>query len=161
MSILIVYDSIFGNTGQIAQAMANELSKTHEVRLATAQQAQGMDLSGVDLLIVGSPTRGFRPTPEIQEFASRPDLTGPAAAFDTRIDLDTIEPAPLRWVVHAGGYAAERLARELAEQGCVLVGDTAGFVVLGQEGPLKEGEIGRAAQWARDLIEQLPGNGRR
>lgn len=156
MPILIVYDSIFGNTGQIARAMADELSKTHQTRLASVQDARDIDLSGFDLFIVGSPTRGFRPTPEIQEFASRPDLSGRAATFDTRIDLETIEPAPLRWVVQAGGYAAERLARELTEQGCVLVGDTAGFVVTGQEGPLKDGEIERAARWARGLVETLP-----
>jgi flavodoxin len=156
MSILIVYDSIFGNTGQIAQAMADELSRTHDTRLSSVQEARALDMSGVELLIVGSPTRGFRPTPEIQEFASRPDLAGAAASFDTRIDLETINPAPLRWVVQAGGYAAERLARELSEQGCRLVGEPAGFEVTGQEGPLKNGETERAAQWARGLVDLLP-----
>ncbi|WP_297106699.1 flavodoxin domain-containing protein [uncultured Devosia sp.] len=156
MSILIVYDSIFGNTAQIARAMADALTSSHEVKLASVQEARDIDLSGVDLLIVGSPTRGFRPTPEIQEFASRPDLSGRAAAFDTRIDLDTIHPAPLRWVVSAGGYAAERLSGELRDQGCTLVGEPAGFVVLGQEGPLKDGEAERAAAWARDLVAAPP-----
>lgn len=159
MPILIVYDSIFGNTGQIARAMADELNTTHQTRLASVQEARDIDLGGLDLLIVGSPTRGFRPTPEIQEFASRPDLSGRAATFDTRIDLDTIEPAPLRWVVQAGGYAAERLARELSEQGCTIVGEPAGFVVTGQEGPLKPGETERAAQWARGLVEAVPETG--
>ncbi len=153
MSILIVYDSIFGNTGQIAKAMAEELSRTHQTRLASVQEARDLDLSDVELLIVGSPTRGFRPTPAIQEFACRPDLSGRAAAFDTRLDLETIEPAPLRWVIGAGGYAAERLHRELSEHGCTMVGDTAGFVVLGQEGPLKDNEIERAASWARGLVD--------
>lgn len=152
MSILIVYDSIFGNTGQIAQAMADELAKTHDTRLASVQEARDIDLSDVELLIVGSPTRGFRPTPAIQEFACRPDLAGRAAAFDTRIDLDSIQPPPLRWVIGAGGYAAERLVRELTEQGCTMVGEPAGFVVLGQEGPLKDGENERAAAWARGLV---------
>jgi flavodoxin len=152
MSILIVYDSIFGNTGQVAKAMADELERTHAVKLASVQEARTLDLGGVDLLLVGSPTRGFRPTPEIQEFASRSDLPKRAAVFDTRIDLDTIHPAPLRWVVQAGGYAADRLANELNEQGCTLVGEPEGFVVLGQEGPLRDNELPRAAAWARSLL---------
>ena len=152
MSILIVYDSIFGNTGQVAKAMADELERTDEVKLASVQEARTLDLTGFDLLLVGSPTRGFRPTPEIQEFASRSDLPKRAAVFDTRIDLDTIHPAPLRWVVQAGGYAAERLANELTEQGCTLVGEPGAFVVLGQEGPLRDDELERAAAWARSLV---------
>jgi flavodoxin len=152
MSILIVYDSIFGNTGQVAKAMADELALSHEVKLASVQEARTLDFAGIDLLVVGSPTRGFRPTPEIQEFASRADLPKRAAVFDTRIDLDTIHPAPLRWVVQAGGYAAERLANELTEQGCTLVGEPGGFVVLGQEGPLRDNELQRAAAWARSLM---------
>jgi len=151
MSILIVYDSIFGNTGQVAKAMADDLARSHEVKLASVQEARDLDPSGFDLLLVGSPTRGFRPTPEIQEFASRSDLPKRAAVFDTRIDLDTIHPAPLRWVVQAGGYAAERLRTELMEQGCTIVGEPEGFVVLGQEGPLRDNELPRAAAWARGV----------
>lgn len=154
MSILIVYDSIFGNTGQVAKAMADELARSHAVRLASVQEARGLDLSDIDLLVVGSPTRGFRPTPEIQEFASRRDLPRRAAIFDTRIDLDTIHPAPLRWVVQAGGYAAERLHTELTEQGCTIIGEPEGFLVLGQEGPLRDNETARAAAWARAIVEQ-------
>jgi flavodoxin len=156
MSILIVYDSIFGNTAGVAKAMADELAKTHAVKLASVQDARKLDLSGVDLLLVGSPTRGFRPTPEIQEFASRPDLPKWAAVFDTRIDLETIHPAPLRWVVQAGGYAAERLRTELMEQGCTLIGEPEGFLVLGQEGPLRDNELQRAAAWARGLVQSAP-----
>lgn len=155
MSILIVYDSIFGNTGQVAKAMAEALTPKHEVRLASVQEARNLDLTGVDLLLVGSPTRGFRPTPEIQEFAARSDLPRMAAAFDTRIALETIEPAPLRWVVQAGGYAAERLRSELSEQGCTILGEPGAFVVTGQEGPLRDGELERAAAWAMDIVRQF------
>ena len=154
MSILIVYDSIFGNTGQIARAMAEALNDEGTVTLATVQDAKGLDPTAYTLLIIGSPTRGFRPTPEIQDFACRPDLPKTAAVFDTRIDLETINPAPLRWVVQAGGYAAERLQTQLAEQGCTVVGPIGDFVVEGQEGPLREGELQRAANWAREVVAQ-------
>ena len=139
MSIAIVYDSIFGNTAQIAKAIAAALEGSGPVRLVPVSDARTLDLDGVDLLIVGSPTRGFRPTPAISEFVEGLDVakvTGKrAAAFDTRIGLDTIHPAPLAWVVDAGGYAAERIAKMLDHKDCVVAAPHAGFIVSGTEGP--------------------------
>lgn len=160
MSILIVYDSVFGNTATVAKALASEL-ETHDVRLTSVEASDGLSLDGVDLLIVGSPTRGFRPTLSIQNF-----LEGHAdgalspmrgAAFDTRLDLETIHPVPLRWVVEVGGYAGDVLQRMLAAKGCVLAGESAGFLVTGTEGPIKDGEIERAKAWARSLVSAKVG----
>jgi flavodoxin len=64
MKALIVYDSVFGNTAKVAQAMAEALQTSAvPVSRVTADM-----LRGVDLLIVGSPTRSFRPTPAISKF---------------------------------------------------------------------------------------------
>jgi hypothetical protein len=68
MNIAIVYDSIYGNTAQVANAIVTGLDHGHEVKLATVQEAMDLDLSGTDLLVIGSPTRGFQPTPNISEF---------------------------------------------------------------------------------------------
>ncbi len=153
MKIAIVYDSVFGNTGKVAEAMAEALRPGNEVMLLTVQDARSADLSATDLLIVGSPTRGFRPTPMISDYVE--GLTArsgkAAAAFDTRIASETIHPAPLRWVVEAGGYAATRIAASLKEHGFTLSGESAGFVVTGTEGPLKEHELERAKTWALSL----------
>lgn len=155
MKITIVYDTIFGNTGKIAQAIADTLNSANEVRYLTVQAAKGLELTDTDLLIVGSPTRGFRPTPQISEYVAGLDRVLPgksAAAFDTRIDLETVNPPPLRWVVDAGGYAATRIGSALERHGFVLKGGLAGFLVSGTEGPLVPGEIERAQQWARGLL---------
>jgi flavodoxin len=156
MVVLIVHDSIYGNTASIAQAMAQALQPEHAVRLEAVNIGHIPDLTGVDLLIIGSPTRGFRPTPAIQDvLEALPDagMAGlRAAAFDTRLDLDTIQPAPLRWVVEVGGYAGQTIQRRLIERGCVEAGTATGFLVLGTEGPLKDGERERAAAWAKGLI---------
>jgi len=152
MNVTIVYDSIFGNTATIAKAIAAALGDGNVVRLATVQEARGSGLSDTDLLIVGSPTRGFRPTPQISEFVEGLDRVTPgklAAAFDTRIDLETVNPPPLRWVVDAGGYAATRVASALQRHGFELKGSVGGFLVSGTEGPLKTGEIERAIEWAK------------
>lgn len=115
-------------------------------------------MAGIDLFIIGSPTRGFRPTPAVQEFLSGlPEhaLNGlRAAAFDTRIDLETIHPAPLRWLVDVGGYAADVLETQLAERHCLKAAEATGFLVTDAEGPLGEGEIERVRDWATGLTEQ-------
>ncbi len=156
MSIAIVYDSIFGNTAEIAKAIAAELETTAQVRLLAVSDAKSIDLSDVDLLLVGSPTRGFRPTPATAEFIEGLSTTAGtgrrAAAFDTRMNVEEIHPAPLRWVVEAGGYAADRIAAMLDHKGFASAGPDAGFLVGGTEGPLKSGEIERACAWARSLV---------
>ena len=155
MKIAIVYDSIFTNTAQVARAIALALKDGNAVRLLTVQEARSADLDDTDLLIVGSPTRGFRPTPMISDYTESLGTMGTgktAAAFDTRLDLETIEPAPLRWVVDAGGYAATRVAASLARHGFAQGAEPAGFLVTGTEGPLKEGELERAARWGLSLI---------
>lgn len=154
MSILIIYDSIFGNTAKVALAMAEAVPGTRAVHV---RDTATLDLNGVGLLVLGSPTRGFRPTPDMQEFVdglSDDMLAGRrAAAFDTRLDLETVHPAPLRWVMDVGGYAADTLARLLADKGCVMTGEPTGFLVGGSEGPLQEGEIERARNWLRALAD--------
>lgn len=154
MMIGIVFDSVFGNTAQIARAIAAELQTSHEVRLAPVAETSSLDVSAMDLLIVGSPTRGFRPTPAITEFiGGLSDAAGrSAAAFDTRLNPEDIHPAPLRWVVQAGGYAADRIGVELGEKGYDLKGAPGDFLVSGTEGPLKPGEVERAKEWARSLV---------
>jgi flavodoxin len=154
MTTIIVYDSVFGNTAEVARAIGAELELSQSVRLVSLQEAKPADLDGADLVIFGSPTRGFRPTPAIQEFVGSVSarLSGMrAAAFDTRLDPDSIHPAPLRWVVEVGGYAADVLQNKLSEHGAKRAAEPAGFLVGGTEGPLKDGEIARARDWARGI----------
>lgn len=155
MNVTIVCDSVFGNTAKIATAIAGDLEHDNVVRLIPVRDATNLDLDGIDLLIVGSPTRGFRPTPQISEFLgglhNAHEGLG-AAVFDTRIDPEAVHPAPLRWVIEAGGYAAARMNDTLREHGFVMRGELAGFLVAGTEGPLKAGEIERATAWARSLM---------
>jgi hypothetical protein len=55
-------------------------------------------------------------------------------------------------VVEAGGFAADRVAAMLERHGFVLRGGNGGFLVTGTEGPLAEGEIAQAQDWARGLV---------
>lgn len=155
MHIGVIFDTVYGNTRQVAAAIAEGVANGNSVDMLTVTEARDADLSSFDLLIIGSPTRGFRPTPATSDFVAglKPSITHAvkAAAFDTRIAPADIHPAPLRWVIEAGGYAADRIQMLLEERGFVLAGKGAGFEVSGTEGPLKAGELERATDWARKL----------
>lgn len=151
---LIIYDSFFGNTEQIAQAIGDGLADSVLLKVNAVTPAH---LTGLDLLIVGSPTRGFRASPAIIKFLkSLPAnaLNGiQVAAFDTRITEQEIAAAVffLKYLVKMFGYAAEPIAARLIKKGGRLVLPPAGFFVQGTEGPLVEGEIVRAVEWGRKM----------
>lgn len=147
MKTLVVYDSLYGNTEIIAQAIGAAIPD--EVEVQRVGQVNTGDLKAADLLIVGSPTHGALPTEAIQGLIERlgpPTREGAkAATFDTRLTWFFLE----RW----GGFAAPKMAVTLKEKGWTLVGEPGGFFVRGlKKGPLKDGEIERAAAWAKGLV---------
>jgi flavodoxin len=151
MKIFVVYDSVFGNTEKIARAIGGAFpaAQTTVARVGDA----GAPPAGTDLMIVGSPTRGFRPTPAIQNYLrALPSLRGvKVAAFDTRIAVEEVHNMILSFFVSIFGYAAKPIADGLVKKGGELVLPAEGFFVQGSEGPLKEGELERAAKWASAL----------
>jgi flavodoxin I len=148
MKILIIYDSVYGNTEQIAQAIAAALNTSGEVKILSATELNNPVLKTIDLLIIGAPTQGGRPTPPIQDFLDkvyRQDIKQAGiAAFDTRLTA--------KWV-KIFGYAAEKIADNLKHKGGNLIAGPEGFFVKGGKGPLKEGEMERAATWAKGLVK--------
>jgi len=154
MKMLVIYDSVFGNTEKIAQAIATALG----IQAILVSQVDAGQLNGLDLLVVGSPTRGFRPTEGISKLLNdlpKNHLAGArVAAFDTRIDLETIDSKVFRFIVDKGGYAAKTIAKSLEKKGGQLAAPGEGFYVTGEQGPLKDGELERAADWAGRLVKK-------
>jgi flavodoxin I len=103
----------------------------------------------VDLLIVGSPTHGGKPTRAIQDLLNKvhvSDFKGAnMAAFDTRFSMK---------LVGIFGYAAEKIAGSLKRNGWTIVVSPEGFFVKGKKGPLEKGELERAAAWAKKIVER-------
>jgi flavodoxin len=156
MKALVVYDSVFGNTEKVAQTIGQALADSCQGETLPVSQVTSEKLRELDILVVGSPTRGFRPIEGITRFLnglSKEQLDGlQVAAFDTRIWLETIDSSVFRFVVDKGGYAADTIAKSLKKKGGTLVVAPEGFLVTGEEGPLKEGELERAAAWAGKLF---------
>jgi flavodoxin I len=146
MKALIVYDSVYGNTEKIAKAIAEAITPSGEVKVLRAGEANPSELASIDLLIVGSPTHGGRPMPPVQDFLKKvPKLQGiNVAAFDTRSQAK---------LARVFGSAAGRIARNLEKKGGTLIASPEGFFVTSTKGPLKEGELERAAGWVKGILE--------
>jgi len=156
MKALVVYDSVFGNTEQVAQAIGQALEAAGDVAVVRVGEVKPGQWSGVDIAVVGSPTRAFSPTPATKKLVGglpRETLQGvKVAAFDTRIALEDVNSSFLNLMVKLFGYAAEPIARRLQKKGGELAVSPEGFFVTGSEGPLKEGELERAARWAEEIL---------
>jgi len=148
---LVVYDSVFGNTEKVAQAMGTALEC--EVRRITEVTPE--QLAGLDALIVGSPTQAFQALKPVKAFLkSIPvgSLKGvKVAAFDTRMDVKEVNNAVLTVFAKAFGYAAEPIGKQLVKKGGVQAVPPEGFIVNGEKGPLRDGELERAAAWAQKI----------
>ena len=152
MKTYIIYDSMYGNTEKIAQAIGDGL--TGEVKVVRVGEANPSELKMYDLLIVGSPVQGGRATHALDTFIKQlpaNSLEGiSVAAFDTRFESED-QGLGLRLLMNALRYAAERIAKVLVKKGGVLVAEPEGFIVENKEGPLKQGELERAGEWAKQL----------
>ena len=153
MKALVVYDSFFGNTEIIAQAISKALNAP-AVRVGEMKPEQ---LQGVELMIVGSPTRAFSPTAAIKSFLKAlpaKSLRGvKSAAFDTRMDIGEVNVPILKFMAGIFGYAAPAVAKLLMKKGASSCAQPEGYFVKASEGPLKNGEADRAASWAMQLAK--------
>ena len=157
MKSLVIYDSLYGNTEKIARSICIALQERAEVIIKRVNEATPELVAGCGLLVVGSPTQRFNPTPAITTFLKslpRESLKGMrVAAFDTRLTWEEIEKTPpLAFFERIFGFAASRIAKALKIKGGALVVEPEGFFVEGMQGPLSDGEVERAGDWARKLF---------
>ena len=142
MKTLVVYDSLYGNTAQVAEAIGAAIAG--ESQVLRIGEAKPSELGSFDLVIAGAPTQGGRATDAMRAFLSRVSALEGAkvAVFDTRLRA--------RWV-KVFVYAAGKIAARMKSLGATLVAEPEGFIVEGKKGPLADGELERAAVWAKSL----------
>jgi flavodoxin len=158
MKALVVYDSVFGNTEKVAQEMGRALAALGEAQALRVGDVRAEHLSGLDVLVVGSPTRAFSPTPAIKNWLRGLPSNGlrgvRVAAFDTRAAVEEVNSAVLTFFVRIFGYAAEPIGNRLAKKGGEPGMPPEGFFVTDTEGPLRDGELARAAEWVRQILPE-------
>ncbi len=168
MRALVVYESMFGNTRDVARAVADGVASRMPVELVEVGTAPTTIPADVGLLLVGSPTHGHGlPNPK-----TRADAAGRAgdqlvsrgigmsewvksvrpvgepiasAAFDTRI-----KGPELLW-----GSAAKGLTKRLRARRFEIVAQPQSFYVSGPSGSmfnsLAAGERDRAIEWGASV----------
>ena len=155
MKIWIVYDTLYGNTEQIAQTIKEGMGKGNEVELVKADKANFQDIAKVDMLLVGSPTHGGWFTEPVKKFLHSIPQMGlqgkRAAAYDTSTSKEN-ESGFVKLVIDFFGCASKRIAKELNKKGTKLLTSET-FFVIGKEGPIQDGEMERAKAWAKGLVE--------
>ena len=142
MNAIVVFDSLYGNTQKVAETIASTLHG----KAVTTDKIDISKLSNFDVLIVGSPVHGGRPSPKMQAWLKsipKDSLKGvKVAAFDTRMAI---------WIAKLFGYAAPKIEQILLDRGGQKAGDNIGFIVTEKQGPLKLGELTRAKSWAEKI----------
>lgn len=139
MNALVIFDSNYGNTQKVAEAIAGELN----AKTINVADFNPNDFTGIELLIVGSPIIGWRPAEKMGKFLdglAKDSLKGiKAGAFDTRMNV---------WY---SGNAYNKIAKKLKNAGAEIIVKSKGFYVKGKEGPLVEGELEKAKEWAKTM----------
>ena len=156
MNVVIVYDSVFGNTKKIAEAIGSAIGESAEI--LNVNQFKIDNLKAIDLLFVGSPTRAFKPTKNIANFIKiikkkKPQLK--VACFDTRIHVSDKDPWILRKLEKRFGYATDSMIKALSNSAKITLYDPNWFFVGGTEGPLSNEELDKAAKWANQILQKL------
>ena len=169
MKAVVVYESIFGNTEQVARAIAEELDESFEVWAVDVLEADYGMPDQVDLLVVGGPTHMFGMSRGMSRGIARRNVEGvdeakltfgvrewlrklpkgngrAAIAFDTSIPKTGRMPT---------GGAARGIASQMKRKGYKLVAEPESFHVEdGYESPLMAGELERARTWAKEIVER-------
>lgn len=147
--------------GPQRDGLGEVLGASKDVQLRQMSDANPMQLAGLEVLVVGSPTHGFRSTPGMRDFLKgipKNALKGvKVAAFEIRFTEEEIHShGPVLGTLAADifGYAAPRISDSLAKKGGNVAMPPEGFFVGGTEGPLVDGELERATEWGRQMLAQ-------
>jgi hypothetical protein len=163
---LVVYESMFGNSGQIARAVADGVADLMTVEVAEVCSAP-TDLAGVDLVVAGGPTHAF----SMSRASTRRDARGQGATKGSvetglREWLTALPDEHGRWfaafdtrvtrVRRLPGSASHSAARASRRHGFTQALAPESFYVLDVDGPLADGELDRARSWGRQVATSLP-----
>jgi len=151
MKSIVVYDTSYGNTQTIAETIAETLKESGiEVDLFDVKNVKKLSAKNYNFLVLGSPTRFGTMSFAIRGFLGKVKseewMNKPFTAFDTE------NPENMEKKEYS---AAEKIAAKLTDKKMNQLLPVLKAAVFGQKGPLKEGEIERTKEYARELAIKL------
>jgi Flavodoxin domain len=163
MKALVVYESLFGNTEQVARAISAGLSEHGDVEMVEVTKAPTEITEPVDLIVIGGPTHAFSMTREsTREDAFKQGASQGSTSIGVREWLEHLHrgrhselvatfDTKVEKVRHLPGSAAKGAANAVHKLGYKTVVKPMSFFVQGVSGPLLEGELDRAHAWGERL----------
>lgn len=161
MKGIVAYDSVHGNTKQVAEAMAEQIrAGGHQVELVSVKDVNAGSVAG-DFMLIGSPTRGGKMTKETEAFVEGLDVASwkgkPIAVFDTVGPLSKDADKRRKALEGMSGWsknAASKLRDSLQARGlgCSRVMH---FAVVGFWGPLAPDATDMARDEAKRFLSSL------
>jgi hypothetical protein len=179
MHTLVVYESMYGNTHAVADAVGLGLQPTGEVRVVAVTDVSPDMVAWADLVIAGGPTHDHGMASAKSRESARETAAKPEAAegWELRLTLDPAAAGPgvREWLEALGpgggkraaafdtrvkapafltGRASSGIAKRLRGRGFRLVAEPESFLV-DSHNKLVPGEIERAMRWASSLAATL------
>jgi menaquinone-dependent protoporphyrinogen IX oxidase len=156
MKGLVVYDTSYGNTKTIAETIRETLKECGiEVDLLKVKDVRKLSGKDYDFLVLGSPTRFGTMSFAIRFFLGKVKseewMNKPFTAFDTE-NPENIERTRIE---NKEWSAGEKISKKLRDKKMNQLLPVLKAVVLGQKGPLKEGEINRTKDYGREFAIKL------
>ncbi|MFI6602382.1 flavodoxin family protein [Nonomuraea sp. NPDC050536] len=159
MYALVIYESMFGNTRRVAEAVAQGLSSHLSAETVEVSLAPAVVGGEVSLLVIGGPTHAFSMTKPTTRASAARQTTRPliSPGIGIREWLDRAHLEPVRAIAfdtrvrHMPGSAARAALTRLHRLGARIAGPTQSFYVIDMTGPLMDGELERAREWGEEL----------
>ena len=156
MKGLIVYDTSHGNTKKIAETIKETLEGSGiAIDLFHVKDLKKLSGKDYDFFVLGSPTKfgtmSFAVKFFLGKVKSEEWMNKPFAAFDTE-NPENVEQSRIQ---NKEWSAAEKIAEKLREKKMNQLLPVLKALVLGQKGPLVEGEVERTKEYARQLTAKL------
>lgn len=159
MDAVVVYESFWGNTAEVASAIAEGIGP--EARVLATEEATDAVMSPANLIVVGAPILGFSLTREgmRKQLATDPNAPEPAdlSHEPMRAWLEALPRGDGYYAAFETGYrwspggSARKITKALERAGYKELVKPERFNVSGTYGPMVEGEIDRARAWGAGL----------
>ena len=163
MTALVVFESMFGNTEEVARAVAEGIWTRMPATVVEVGHAPDPGQADVDLLVVGAPTHAFglsrqRTRDSAAEQVGHPGISSGRGVREWLADASTCSLMAVAFDTHVSkpdlpGHAGRRAQRRLKSLGCRMVAPAESFAVEGMQGPLATGELDRARAWGAEVAE--------
>lgn len=154
MKSVVVYDSYFGNTEMVAKTIQEVFQQSHNSKLIHISEAYDLDIDSYDLIVIGSPTRYYKPTEPIVALVREVRAYSVNVGFfDTRMDAEG------HWLLGPVekllGFAVDTMVSLIENGEATMDIEPLGVYVKSTKGPIRKTSVNDIQAWAKLLLASI------